>query len=494
MDNKDILVNEIDDIDTIKSEVLKKICELSYSRKLSDSDNIAFALIPGIRPRFRCCVYREREIIRQRVRLAMGKLPTDSHYKNFEPSLMVHVIPSACEGCPIARFTVTDNCQNCLTHKCIKACPFGAIMRTPKGSVIDKALCRNCGKCAEACPYSAIVDIVRPCVKVCPVDAITMDENDIARIDKEKCINCGNCITGCPFGAISDVSMVTNVIDLILDPDIKVYAVIAPSIEGQFGNDITTGMIKNAIIALGFDRVYEAASGADAVAYGESQELIEAAEHKKTLLSSCCPAFFSMVETYYPELKDNLSSMIPPMAATSLYIKNMAPDAEIVFIGPCIAKKADVLSRYIDIISAVLTFEELVAMLRAKKVNLKEQPDTCADSTSFGKGFARSGGVSSAIKKAMEEHSGADTAQSLKLQVCNGSAECLSALKMLKHNRLDADFVEGMCCQGGCISGPSVLRDKKHTLKLFEMPDNNTLIEESVIKHKYDKLKLHRRT
>ncbi|HPZ53333.1 MAG TPA: 4Fe-4S binding protein, partial [Clostridia bacterium] len=101
-----------------------------------------------------------------------------------------------------------------------------------------------CGKCAEACPYSAIVDIIRPCVKVCPVDAINMDENDIAVIDKDKCINCGACVTGCPFGAISDVSMITNVINLLLDKSKKVYAVIAPSIQGQFGKNISLGMIK----------------------------------------------------------------------------------------------------------------------------------------------------------------------------------------------------------------------------------------------------------
>lgn len=132
MENTEILATDIDDIDTIKSEVLKKICKLTYNNRLADSDKIAYELIPGIRPRFRCCVYREREIIRQRIRMAMGKLPSDSHYANLDPSIMVHVISSACEGCPIARFTVTDNCQNCLAHKCIKACPFGSNIENPK--------------------------------------------------------------------------------------------------------------------------------------------------------------------------------------------------------------------------------------------------------------------------------------------------------------------------------------------------------------------------
>ena len=110
-------------------------------------------------------------------------------------------------------------------------------------------------------------------MKVCPVDAINMDKNDIAVIDKDKCINCGACVTGCPFGAISDVSMITNVINLLLDHTKKVYAVVAPSIQGQFGKDISLGMIKGAILNLGFDGIYEAAEGADSVAYMEAKEL-----------------------------------------------------------------------------------------------------------------------------------------------------------------------------------------------------------------------------
>lgn len=494
MENTDILATDIDDIDTIKSEVLRKICELTYGHKLSDADKIAYELIPGIRPRFRCCVYREREIIRQRVRMAMGKLPSDSQYVDLDPSLMVHVISSACEGCPIARFTVTDNCQNCLAHKCIKVCPFGAISRTPRGSVIDKSLCRNCGKCAEACPYSAIVDIVRPCVKVCPVDAITMDDNDIAKIDKEKCINCGACVTGCPFGAISDVSMVTNVIDMIMDPNRKVYAIIAPAIEGQFGKEVTLGMIKSAILNLGFDDVYEVAIGADAVSYEESKELLELNAEGKTLLSSCCPSFYNMVEIYFPELKNNLSKMVPPMVASALYLKNNEPDCEVVFIGPCISKKADVLSRHIDIISAVITFEELVAMLRAKRVSLKKQEDLPITGSRFGKGFARTGGVAAAIKKAVKEHSGEEKASTLNIHVCNGSAECYSSLKLLKHKRLDVDFIEGMCCTGGCIAGPSVIQDARSTKKLFDTNTSNDMIEDIIKKHELDKLMLHRKS
>lgn len=182
------------------------------------------------------------------------------------------------------------------------------------------------------------------------------------------------------------------------------------------------------------------------------------------------------------------------MVATALYLKKIEPDCEVVFIGPCISKKADVLSRYIDVISAVITFEELVAMLRAKRVSLKKQQELPTESSQFGKGFARSGGVASAIKKAIKEHSGEDIVQSLKIHVCNGSSECFSSLKLLKYKKLDVDFIEGMCCTGGCIAGPSVMIDSKLTKKLFEVNSNNEMIGDIIKKHELDKLMLHRKS
>ena len=259
-------MQEITDIVQIKHEVLCATARHAFQGDLHEAyDKIPYEIIKGIKPNFRCCVYREREIIRQRVRMAMGKLPMDVLYTDSDPSQVVHVIPCACEGCPITKITVTQNCQSCLAKKCAKACPFGAITTTPRGAVIDQEKCRKCGKCVAACPYNAIVEIERPCKKSCPVKAINMDENDIATIDPAKCVNCGACVAGCPFGAISDVSMMTNVIEALKDGKKEVVALIAPAIEGQFGSD-TIPQIKEAIRQLGFADVYEVALGADIVA------------------------------------------------------------------------------------------------------------------------------------------------------------------------------------------------------------------------------------
>ena len=485
-------MDEITDIIQIKNEVLKKVCEYAYEGTLEEHvDQIPFEIIKGITPRFRCCVYREREIIRQRVRLAMGKLPADSVYTDLAPSQVVHVIPCACEGCPIARYTVTDNCQSCLAQKCIKACRFGAIYKTPKGAVIDPKKCKKCGKCYEACPYHAIVDMERPCKRACPVNAISIDDNDIAIIDKKKCINCGACVVGCPFGAISDLSMVANVIKEILDPSVRVYAIIAPAVEGQFGQDISLGKIMAATKLLGFDDVYEVALGADAVAYNESQELLERYETGEKMTSSCCHSFVNLIEQHFPDLKPYVSTTVPPMVAAAQYVKSLDPEGIVVFIGPCITKKSDVLSHYIDQIQYVLTFEELLAMFQTKQINPAQMEISAEeDATSYGKGFAKSGGVAAAVLRAIDE---LGETPELNVVRCNGVQECMKTLRLLKAGRLSEDFIEGMGCVGGCIAGPASIKEPAEVRRGFDKfaDNNNHNIIATNKEKKLDQLHLH---
>ncbi len=177
------------DAKQMKFEVLRRVAQLAYMGELEENiDGLPYDIIPGNEARFRCCVYREREIIRERVTLAQGKnLPN-----GFDQAQgVVTVLPAACEGCPINRFTVTENCQRCMAKKCVAACPFGAISVTGKGAYIDPAKCKECGRCASACPYNAISDTMRPCLRSCPVDAITMDASKQASIKYDRCIGCG---------------------------------------------------------------------------------------------------------------------------------------------------------------------------------------------------------------------------------------------------------------------------------------------------------------
>lgn len=461
-------------IDTIKHEVLYEVAKLEFLGQLIDNqESIPYNLIPGPHANFRCCIYKEREIIRQRVRLAEGKTAS----VQYKSENIIQVIPSACEGCPITRFVVTDNCQKCMGKRCQTSCNFGAISMLKDRAYIDPKKCKECGKCVTSCPYNAIADLTRPCKKSCPVDAITMDENNIVVIDKEKCITCGSCIKNCPFGAISDRSFIVDIIRLINNENVPVYAMLAPAWEGQFGPDITFSSMVDGIKKLGFKDVYEVSLGADFVAANEATEWADAYKEGKKMTTSCCPAFVKMIKNHYPSLLDNISTTISPMAATAKLIKTMDPDAVCVFIGPCIAKKGEVMDTIaLNGADYALTLDELYAMISAKEVTLTPEPDTIQQGSIYGKKFCLSGGVTASVIQSLKE-----TKENINIAVkpCNGALECKKALTLLKLNKLPEDFIEGMACVGGCSNGPgSVLVGRVANVnrdKLFGKADSREI-------------------
>ena len=306
----------------IKHEVLEEVARLAFDGELEEhKDDIAMKLIPGPLPQFRCCIYKEREIIRQRVRLAEGKAPGIKNDGN-----VIQVISSACEDCPISSYVVTENCQNCLGKACINACKFGAIEAGRDRSHIDASKCKECGKCAQACPYNAIAHLKRPCKFSCPVDAIYYDENGISVIDDSKCIRCGKCVHSCPFGAIGYKSSIVNVIKAIKSGK-KVYAMLAPATEGQFGVDITMESWKKAMKEVGFTDFIEVGLGGDLTAKYEAEEWVEAYKDGRKKVTSCCPGFVNLVRKHYPELSDMISTTVSPMCAVSRLVKAKEPDA-----------------------------------------------------------------------------------------------------------------------------------------------------------------------
>lgn len=435
----------------IKHDVLYEVAKLAFADELEEKrDGIAEALIPGPTPQFRCCIYKEREIIRQRVRLAEGKAPGMNDDGN-----IVQVISSACEDCPISSYVVTDNCQNCIGKACINACNFGAIEMGRHRSHIDASKCKECGKCAQACPYHAIAALKRPCKFSCPVDAISYDENGISVINEEKCIRCGLCIHKCPFGAIGSKTYVVDVIKAIKSEH-PVYALVAPATEGQFGENITMNSWKKAMKAVGFTDLVEVGLGGDMTAAYEAEEWAEAYKNGKKMTTSCCPAFVNMIKKHYPELIDNVSTTISPMCAVSRMLKAKEPDAVTVFIGPCISKKSEVKDHAIEEnADYALTYSEIRAMMRAKDIELEEDDNTYQESSVYGKRFANAGGVTEAVLQSLKE---SDDEIAATVNKCNGAAECKKALLLMKVGRLPEDFIEGMICEGGCVGGPSVFR------------------------------------
>ena len=212
-------------VQKMKYNVLREVAKLAYRDELTPQRimEIAPRIIPEGKPMFRCCIYKERAIINERVSMALG---------GEEDGTVVGVLPIACDECPVDGIQVSNACRGCLAHRCKDNCPKDAISIIDHKAVIDKEKCIECGKCMAVCPYSAIVKHTRPCVNACKPQAIHIDQNtEKAVIDKEKCISCGACVYQCPFGAITDKSDITKVISLIRDSnlnrDYHVYAVVA---------------------------------------------------------------------------------------------------------------------------------------------------------------------------------------------------------------------------------------------------------------------------
>ena len=260
-------------------------------------NDIANQVVKKGEPTMSCCIYKDRAIVAERIRIALGGKKEDHN--------VIQVIDIACDECPVAGHVVTDLCRGCVAHACVDACKLGAItVDSHQKAEIDKSKCVECGKCAKSCPYSAIANFKRPCEKACKVDAISMAPDGVAQIDSEKCIECGACVYKCPFGATLDVSSITDIIKTIVDSDnnknYHVHAIVAPAIAGQF-QYAKAGQLISAIRELGFYAVEEVALGADIVAYKEAQELQE----KGFLTSSCCPAFVKYIKMKFPQLAES---------------------------------------------------------------------------------------------------------------------------------------------------------------------------------------------
>lgn len=434
----------------LKYKVLREVARLAWNDTLMDNlYDIPKTIVPGKEATMRCCVYKERAILQERIKLAMGG--------NKKNSNVIEVIDIACDECPVGGYEVSDACRGCLAHRCEDVCRKGAItFDQHQKAHIDKTKCVECGACAKVCPYTAIVNHKRPCVSACKVKAISMNESHAACINDDKCISCGACVYMCPFGAISDKSFILDVINIIKSSNNnqknKVYAVVAPSISSQF-RYAKLGQVITGIKELGFFTVIEAALGADMVAYAEAAELAE----KGFLTSSCCPAFVKYTETQFPNLKGNISGNLSPVATISKFIKENEPDSKIIFIGPCTAKKMEfqkeAVKPYID---SVITFEELQALFDSRDIDIVNLEEGTLDNASyFGRIFARSGGLADAVKQALKEQGKDDFP--LDPMVCDGIEACRSALLRADKKVLKNNFIEGMACVGGCIGGAGCL-------------------------------------
>jgi len=454
----------------LKYKVLREVASEAWAGTLqSNILDIPKKIIPGKQPTMRCCVYKERAILAERIKMAMGG--------NRENPNVIEVIDIACDECPMGGYEVTNSCRGCLAHRCEDVCRFGAISFDENHVAhIDKTKCKECGACSKVCPYSAIRNFRRPCESACKVGAISHGGDGEANINNGKCISCGACVYACPFGAITDKSYILDVIEMLKNKNgNEIYAVVAPAVSSQF-TYAKLGQVISGLRELGFDSVVEAALGADMVAAAESKELVE----KGFLTSSCCPAFVSYIEKNFPDLKPYISHNLSPMATISKYIKEHGENRKIVFVGPCTAKKGEILKPGVkEYVDSVLTFEELQALFDSREIDITSLPESELDNASyFGRIFARCGGLSEAVVEAIKE-------QSLEFDVkscsCDGIEQCKLALLQKSKGRLDANFIEGMACVGGCVGGAGCLthgeKNKVLADKFGEKANDKTILD-----------------
>jgi [FeFe] hydrogenase (group B1/B3) len=434
----------------LKYKVLREVARHAIEDRLLECySDIPNTIVSGPKPTMRCCIYKERAIVAERIKLATGGTKSNPN--------IVEVIDIACDECPVVGYEVSNACRGCIAHYCQGTCKRDAITFDKNQKAhIDKDKCVECGRCAGVCPYNAISDNKRPCEKACKMKAISMSENKTAYIDNDKCITCGACVNQCPFGAIMDKSFLLDAIDILKksknNSEYKVYAVVAPSISSQFSY-VKLGQVISGLKALGFHSVVEAALGADLVAFSEANELAE----KSFLTSSCCPAFVQLIEKQFPAMAKQISHNLSPMAEIAKYIKKTDQAARVIFIGPCISKKMEAkkesVSPYVD---CVLTFEELQALIDSRDIDLASLLEDVLDNASYyGRIFARSSGLADAVKQALKEQ-GLDEFDYRPIS-CDGIEACRKALLRASKNALPENFIEGMACVGGCIGGPACL-------------------------------------
>ena len=512
----------------MKREILVRIAKLQLEGRLEEGVHfIPREMVPRDAKPIRCCVFHDREIVRMRTIARMGisveNVDEERTLASFAKEAlerpkptwpMLTVLHEACNACVKAHYMVTNACQGCDARPCMVNCPKNCI-RVERHAHIDESACINCGKCMENCPYHAIIKIPVPCEEACPVGAISKDESGREKIDYHKCIFCGNCMRECPFGAMMGKSQLVDVIKHLMKksnansesanlqtgisaeknsanensiPESspkKVVALYAPAIAAQF--KAVPGQLEAALKAAGFDRVWEVAIGADICADNEAREFEERMAHgDKMMTTSCCPAYVRAVRRHVPALAECISETKTPMHYTAELAKKADPGCITVFIGPCLAKRREGFDD--EMVDYVLSTLDLESLFIAKEIDVSKMQaeEISTIPTASGRNFAKSGGVAEAVEVRLKDKS------ILRAAKINGltksGMKILNAYGMINSGKIPSkpdtpNLIEVMACEGGCIGGPSIIKNVKEAemqlQKYVEAGADNTTNEEA---------------
>jgi len=465
-----------------RRELLVRLCKLLLQEQLEAKiDRMPLEMRPKDQQSLRCCVHKDRAVLKYKLMALLGYNVDDEedeltslreyamgayHREKTTPVVMT-VVDEACSSCQQGSYHVSNMCQGCEARPCAVNCPKEAITFINGQAHIDHDLCVNCGKCLKQCPFHAIIYRPVPCEEACPVGAISKDDKGIERIDYDKCIFCGKCMVACPYGAIMEKSHIMEIFRA-WQHDKKVVALVAPAIAAQFRQPLDK--IYSAIRKVGFDEIVEVAEGAEHTIAHESAEWQERMEEgHKVMTTSCCHAYTELVKKHIPELQEKVSDTPSPMVYAGKIARERYPEAVTVFISPCTSKRHEAV--FVDDVDYTLSFEELGALFIAHEVEVGEvegeMPEVHA--CSLAQHFARTGGVTEAIRD--------KAGDALHDEVINGiDKAAIRQLKQIAKGKSTANFVEVMSCEGGCIGGVNTLMGGRQAEKAFR--DNQVEIKE----------------
>ncbi|ADL53483.1 [Fe-Fe] hydrogenase large subunit C-terminal domain-containing protein [Clostridium cellulovorans] len=302
------------------------------------------------------------------------------------------------------------------------------------------------------------------CQESCPFDAIIWDsEKSTTVIDNDACTGCGFCVEACPSGSLLDRTEFIPLLELFKNKE-PVIAAVAPAIAGQFG-DATLDQLRTSFKKLGFIDMFEVAFFADMLTLLEAVEFDHLVHDKDDLMitSCCCPMWVGMIKQIYGDLAKHVSPSVSPMIAAGRVLKRLNPKVKVVFIGPCIAKKAEVKQPdLIGDIDFVLTFAEVQEIFDTFEITPSELDPTPTTEYAAREGrlYARTGGVSLSVYEAVNRIF-PEKSELFNAVQANGVVECKNILAKVKNGELKSNFLEGMGCVGGCVGGPKAILPKE---------------------------------
>lgn len=302
------------------------------------------------------------------------------------------------------------------------------------------------------------------CSAACLFRAIVRDEEGKLTIDPNQCNGCGACIEACKSGNLIASRDTLPTLDALKHAKGPAFALIAPAFYGQFSDEVTPGKLRTAFKQLGFTGMVEVAVFADILTLKEALEFDRHVNSDEDfqLTSCCCPVWIGMIRKQYPELMEHVPGAVSPMIAAGRAVKQLHPDALTVFIGPCIAKKAE--ARETDLVGAVdyvLTFQEVQDIFQAANIHPEKLEEAERDHSSrAGRIYAHTGGVSEAVRSTVAQLRPEREIPVNAVQA-DGVPACRDLIETIKNGEHTANFFEGMGCKGGCVGGPKVLVDRE---------------------------------